>query len=125
MISQIHDIDTCVNQYTINRKCPTSHNVSFQPLSALTSLMWKSLFLDFSKVLKTESYLDLCHSTLASDKHTRSAEYFECFGDQVGILLLRNILDELALLPSSMESSPSEEAPNKILSETEKHNAYY
>ena len=103
MISHIQDVDFVESQYSITRKGTTGFlDASFEPLSALRSIVWKSLLLDFPQVVKTESYLSLCHSTLTDDKETRSAVYFECFGDQVGILLLRTVLDELALIPPEL-----------------------
>ncbi len=99
----MQDIESVHSQYSITRKgCIGFLNASFDPLSVLKSFVWKKMLLDFPQVLKSEAYLSLCHSTLTDDEETRLAEYFECFGDQVGILLLRSILDELAVIPPEL-----------------------
>ena len=100
VISSVQDFDLNPNDYAIIRKATAGFlDAPFEPLSALRAIVWKDTLLNFNRVLKTESYVSLCHSTLRHDEETRSAEYFECFGDQVGILLLRTVLDELASIP--------------------------
>lgn len=63
-------------------------------------MTWKSILFNFDEVLKTDAYVELCHSTLAEEEITESCcDYFEWIGEQVAILLLRTVLDELRLLP--------------------------
>ena len=59
---------------------------------------------NFQQVLKTDSYVELCHTTLEKEKESQDGEcsIFEAFGDQVGIILLRTVLDELRSIPSEL-----------------------
>lgn len=93
-----------IDSYTITRKGTAKFkDALFPPLSILSSILWKDVLLNFRSLLKTESYISLYHSTMADDENARqSSSYLECFGDQIGILLLETVLEELTQVPSEL-----------------------
>jgi len=97
------DIDRIECDYVVKRKAPLGYDDAIlEPLCALRSIVWKSVLKNFQQVLKTDSYIELCHTTLKENEESlEEAEYsnFESWGDQVGILLLRTVLDELRSIP--------------------------
>uniref|UniRef100_A0A7S3Q892 BTB domain-containing protein n=1 Tax=Chaetoceros debilis TaxID=122233 RepID=A0A7S3Q892_9STRA len=96
------EIDT--GSYTITRRGTANFkDALFPPLSILSSILWKGVLLNFRSLLKTDSYISLYHSTMADDESARqTSSYLECFGDQIGILLLDTVLDELNKVPSDL-----------------------
>lgn len=99
------DIDSSECDYVVKRKgLHGFEDATLDPLCALRSIVWKSVLTNFQQVLKTDSYVELCHTTLDSGKEGRDEEcsIFEAFGDQVGILLLRTVLDELRSIPPEL-----------------------
>lgn len=82
--------------YNIIRKGSFGFTDAFlDPLAAIRAITWKSILFDFDKVLKTDSFLELCHSNLVHDE----AKQTRCDYRQVGILLLRTVLEELRTVP--------------------------
>ncbi len=111
----MNTVDSC---YTIVREGTVGYaDALFPPLSVLNSVVWKSALLNFQALMKTESYISLCHDTMMAKSNAAAAadddnddndddddddelqrmipEYFERFGDQFGILLLQMILEQL------------------------------
>ncbi len=104
MVSSIQDIDDVDSCYSVVRKgAPGFDDASFPPLSVLKSIVWKSVLLNFQTLMKTESYIQLCHDTMANDgEMQQTPEYLEKIGDQFGALLLQMVLEQLTQIPPEL-----------------------
>jgi len=96
VISYTDNMEVSCNYNIIRKGSYGFMDASMGPLSATRAITWKSILFNFDKVLKTDSFLELCHSNLVQDEaNTR----ISCDYRNVGILLLRTVLDELRTLP--------------------------
>jgi hypothetical protein len=55
------------------------------------------MILKFLDVLKSDSYLSVLHSTMREFTQSENKEQLECFGDEIGVLLLQNCIHALSI----------------------------
>ena len=65
-------------------------------LELLWSATWMATLTQFPEIFKTNSYLSAMHSTIREYTEHGSSDQFECFGDEISVILLQNCIDALA-----------------------------
>ena len=61
----------------------------------LLILVHMTIIFDFVEVLRSDSYLDVFHSTMNEFPHNEYSDHLERYGDEIGVLLLQNCIDVL------------------------------
>jgi ankyrin repeat protein len=92
IIAELEELNQLENCYHIN---VNAMDVYCRPLETIWSIAWMSTILNFADVLKSDSYLSVFHSTMREYTDRETPEQLECFGDEIGVLLLKNCMDAL------------------------------
>ncbi len=90
VIVQLEDLSVLGSCYDI-----TAIESHFEPLEALRLVAWVSAVLQFTDVLKSDSYLSILHSTLREYGKQEFSGQLECFGDEIAVLFLQTCIDAI------------------------------